>query len=124
MWLSERKRGRGYGEAMVGQTTLSGDPAGAYLDTERRALVVFAPGGYVWRPAVGEEVLVLKQEGENSCVVGVRCGGDLAPGEVLIHAGQGDAAVKLGNNGTVNLMGQVLINGVPLEDMLNKGGEA
>ena len=107
---------------MVGQTTLSGDPAGAYLDAERRALVVFAPGGYVWRPAVGEEVLVLKQEGENSCVVGVRCGGDLAPGEVLIHAGQGDAAVKLGNDGTVSLMGQVLINGVPLEDMLTKGG--
>ncbi|WP_294552133.1 hypothetical protein [uncultured Pseudoflavonifractor sp.] len=124
MWLSERKKSRGYGEAMVGQTTLGGDPAGAYLDAERRALAVFAPGGYVWRPAVGEEVLVLKQEGENSCVVGVRCGGGLAPGEVLIHAGQGDAAVKLGNDGTVSLMGQVLINGVPLEDMLNKGGEA
>lgn len=109
---------------MVGQTTLSGDPAGAYLDAERRTLVVFAPGGYVWRPAVGEEVLVLKQEGENSCVVGVRCDGDLAPGEVLIHAGQGDAAIKLSTDGTVNLMGQVLINGVPLEDMLNKGGDA
>lgn len=109
---------------MVGQATLSGDPAGVYLDAERRALAVFAPGGYVWRPAVGEEVLVLKQEGENSCVVGVRCGGDLAPGEVLIHAGQGEAAIKLSTDGTVNLMGQVLINGVPLEDMLNKGGEA
>ena len=115
MWLSERKRGRGYGEAMVGQTTLSGNPAGVYLDAERRALAIFAPGGYAWRPAV---------EGENSCVVGVRCYSDLAPGEVLIHAGQGQAAIKLSTDGTVNLMGRVLINGVPLEDMLNKGGEA
>ena len=109
---------------MVGRTTLSGDPAGAYLDAERRALAVFAPGGYVWQPAVGEEVLVLKQEGEHACVAGVRCGGDLNPGEVLIHAGQRDAAIKLGNDGTVELMGQVLINGVPLEEMLNRGGEA
>ena len=123
MWLSERKRGRQYGEAMVGQTTLSGDPAGVYLDAERRTLAVFAPGGYAWRPAVGEEVLVLKQEGEKTCAVGVRCGGDLAPGEVLIHAGQGDAAIKLGNDGTVELMGQVLINGVPLEEMRNRGGD-
>ena len=124
MWLSERKRGRQYGEAMVGRTTLGGDPAGVYLDAERRTLAVFAPGGYVWRPAVGEEVLVLKQEGEDTCVVGVRSGGSLAPGEVLIHAGQGEAAVKLGNDGTVHLTGQVLINGVPLEDMLNRGGGA
>ncbi|HJG87004.1 hypothetical protein [Pseudoflavonifractor capillosus] len=124
MWLSERKKGRGYGAAMVGQATLSGDPAGAYLDAERRALAVFAPGGYVWRPAVGEEVLVLKQEGEHACVVGARCGGELNPGEVLIRAGQGNAAIKLGNDGTVSLVGQVLVNGVPLEDMLNRGGGA
>ena len=66
---------------------------------------------------------MLKQEGEKTCAVGVRCGGDLAPGEVLIHAGQGDAAIKLGNDGTVELMGQVRINGVPLEEMRNRGGD-
>ena len=109
---------------MVGRTTLPGDPAGVYLDAERRTLAVFAPGGYVWRPAVGEEVLVLKQEGEDTCVVGVRCDGDLVSGVVLMHAGLGEAPVKLGNDGTVRLTGQVLINGVPLEDILNRGGGA
>ena len=109
---------------MVGQVTLSGAPAGAYLDGERRDLAVLAPGGYFWRPAVGEAVLVLKQEGEPGCVAGVRCGGNLDPGEVLIRAGQGDAAIRLENNGTVNLTGQVLINGVPLEDLLDQGGDA
>ena len=54
MWLSERKKSRGYGEAMVGQTTLGGDPAGAYLDAERRALAVFAPGGMCGGPPWGK----------------------------------------------------------------------
>ena len=41
-------------------------------------------------------MLVLKQEGEKTCAVGVRCGGDLAPGEVLIHAGQGTRPLSWG----------------------------
>ena len=43
---------------------------------------------------------------------------------IVCSVGQGDAAVKLGNDGTVNLTGQVLINGVPLEDLLDQGGDA
>ena len=63
MWISEREWRRAEqarAAALAGEVTLAGDPAGVYLDGERRALPVFGPGGYVWRPAVGQRVLVLK----------------------------------------------------------------
>ena len=62
MWISEqgRRRTEPDGTALVGRVTLPGDPAGVYLAGERRELPVFGPGGYVWRPEEGEQVLVLK----------------------------------------------------------------
>ena len=61
MWISEqgRRRAEPDGTALVGRVTLPGDPAGVYLAGERRELPVFGPGGYVWRPEEGEQVLVL-----------------------------------------------------------------
>lgn len=74
MWISEqgRRRTEPDGTALVGRVTLPGDPAGVYLAGERRELPVFGPGGYVWRPEEGEQVLVLKtgQAGEAPCVAG------------------------------------------------------
>ena len=59
MWISEqgRRRTEPDGTALVGRGTLPGDPAGVYLAGERRELPVFGPGGYVWRPEEGEQVL-------------------------------------------------------------------
>lgn len=126
MWLSSARRTRGSsGGASVGRATLEGDPAGAYLDGERRALPVFAPGGYFWRPALGQKVLVLKGDGpgEPSCVAGVRAeGGVSEPGEVLLRAGTGRTAVRLRNNGCLELRGTILINGILLEDLIRNGG--
>ena len=45
--------------AELGQVTLSGDPAGVSLGGERRWLPVYSPGGYCWKPAAGDRVLVL-----------------------------------------------------------------
>lgn len=122
MWISSGRRARaGGGGALVGRATLEGDPAGAWLDGERRMLPVFGPGGYYWRPALGQELLVLKGggPGEPSCAAGVRTEGEnLEPGEVLLRAGKGGASVRLKNDGSLELCGEILVNGAPLETLL------
>lgn len=115
MFLSRRETaGRG-GGALTGPVTVPGETAGAWLEGERRALTVYAPGGYHWVPALGDEVLVLKtgESGERPCAVGVSAGGQgLLPGEVLISAGS--ASIKLGLDGKVAVTGSLTVNGVPV----------
>ena len=93
----------------------AGRNSGVYLAGERRELPVFGPGGYVWRPEEGEQVLVLKtgQAGEAPCVAGQACGQDwnLAAGEVLIYSGS--ASIRIGGGG-IRLTGDVLVNGKPV----------
>ena len=80
MWISEqgRRRAEPDGTALVGRVTLPGDPAGVYLAGERRELPVFGPGGYVWRPEEGEQVLVLK-------TIRIGGGGSRLTGDVLVN---------------------------------------
>ena len=130
MWLSSqsRKTQRSDQGAETGVVTLEGEEMAVYLTGERRNLPVLSPGGYCWRPAEGETVLVLKSgaDGEELWVAGVPGDGtDLAPGEVRIQSRQ--AAVFLGNDGSIDLRGTVKINGVPMEELFEpkvkeKGG--
>ena len=120
MWLSSqsRKTQRSDQGAETGVVTLEGEETAVYLTGERRNLPVLSPGGYCWRPAEGETVLVLKSgaDGEELWVAGVPGDGtDLAPGEVRIQSRQ--AAVFLGNDGSIDLRGTVKINGVPMEEL-------
>ena len=123
MWLSgqSRRRRDRLGEAQAGFATIGGKDTGVYLDGERRAMAVYAPGGYQWTPAPGQEVLVLKNAGAGPayCVTAARTEGEGTPGEVRISSGPGNAAVRLGNDGTVELVGRVLINGVPIESLFD-----
>lgn len=119
MWLSKQNETwmRRREEAVqMGRVTLSGDPAGAVLGAERRDMPVYGPGGYVWRPKAGQDVLVVKAgaDGEQSCVAGARGRLDLAlsPGEVYIYSG--GASIFLSNTGTISLKGTVLVNGRPV----------
>lgn len=118
MWIAERGRGRGdpEGSALVGRVTLAGDPAGVYLDGERRGLPVYGPGGYLWRPARGQEVLVLKtgRAGEQPCVAGARGqpGWNLNPGEVYLYSS--GASIHLRSDGVISMQGLVLVNGLPV----------
>ena len=117
MWIAQQqKRRNGGGGSRVGQVTLGGDPAAVCLDGERRELPIFGPGGYIWRPARGDQVLVLKTgaDGEAPCVAGARCGGaeTLREGEVLIHCGS--ASIHLTAGGQILLTGDVYINGKPV----------
>lgn len=122
MWTSERNRNPRVGDpaAELGTVTLGGDPAGVSLGGERRWLTVYGPGGYSWRPTVGDRVLVLKAgaEGEAPCILGTTQKGDgLKPGEVRLSGG--DSAVHLGQS-RLSLSGQVYVNGERLEDMIRE----
>lgn len=119
MWLSQRRKSPAGadGAAHVGRVTLPGDPAGVYLAGERRDLPVFGPGGYCWRPAAEQQVLVIKTgaDGELSCVAGAReADPGLAPGEICIRAEDGAASIRLQKGGVIHLNGQVYVNGAPL----------
>ena len=126
MWLSSqsRKAQRSDQGAETGVVTLEGEKTAVYLTGERRDLPVLSPGGYCWRPAEGETVLVLKS-GEELWVAGVPNTGEISPGEVRIQSRQ--AAVFLGNDGSIDLRGTVKLNGVPMEELFEpkvkeKGG--
>ena len=99
--------------ALEGRVTLGGDPAAVYLDGEQRELPVFGPGGYVWRPAQDEQVLVLKMgsAGEEQCVLAQRCGDEIEikQGEILIYSG--GSAIHLRRDGIIDMSGIVRVNG-------------
>lgn len=123
MWTSERRRELPVREpaAELGEVTLGGDPAGVSLGGERRGLEVYGPGGYCWRPAAGEKVLVLKAgtEGESPYILGVRQGGGgLLPGEVQITGGGGAALVRLGRR--LDLNGPIWVNGQTLKSYIQQ----
>ena len=112
MWMNRGERRVPVEEAAaeVGRVTLGGEPCGVALGGERRLLPVYAPGGYRWRPRVGEQVLVLKagEDREEPCVVGAaQPPGELKPGEVELTGGA--VTLRLGQEG-------LFLNGVALED--------
>lgn len=122
MWMSERnwKLRAEEPAAELGTVTLGGDPAGVSLGSERRWIAVYGPGGYCWRPAAGDRVLVLRAgaEGEVPCVLGrVQEDGGLEPGEARLSGG--NCSLHLSRDG-LRLTGSVLVNGKRLEDMIRE----
>jgi len=113
MFLSRQSRPRPEaGTALTGPVTLPGEALGVWLEGERRGVAVYAPGGYHWVPALGQEVLVLKtgERGEKPCAVGVPAdAGDLLPGEVMICAD--GCSIKLCSGGEVEITGHLTVNG-------------
>lgn len=114
MWLSQRKPIVHTRTAALGNATMEGDWNGVFLDGERRNLPVFAPGGYHWKPLLGQEVLVLNAT-DGACVTATHSTADLSPGEVTIAAALGGASILLKNDGTLHLNGTVMINGTPID---------
>ena len=128
MWLSgQHKRPNHCGEGQTGIVTVGGEETAVQLDSERRGLEVYAPAGYRWTPEVDQRVLVIQGQGEIPCIVGVRQD-SAQPDSVGIGAkevsvsGQ-DVSVRARENAvvagqSVDLQGQVLINGTPLETVI------
>ena len=105
MWLSkQQKQPARRSEGQTGVVTLSGDSLTVRLDSEVSAPEVYGPAGYGWRPKAGDRVLVIKGEQERPCIVGVKQGS--VPVSVSIEAEK------------VQVLGNVLVNGVPLEDYI------
>ena len=115
MWLSgQQKRPADRGEGQTGIVTVGGGETAVMLDSERRGLEVYAPAGYRWTPEIDQRVLVIQGQGEIPCIVGVRQD-SAQPQSVGISA----KTVSV-SGGTVDLQGQVLINGVPLETVITQ----
>ncbi len=103
MWLSERKS-RKHSDTLTGEITLSGEKCAVMDFSEHRNIGVYTPGGYYWRPCIGDEVLVLKDGG----IVGKRLDEtELLPGEVCIRS-SGGAEIRLLNDGTVHIKGKIV----------------
>ena len=115
MWTSDRRKTRQAGESWVdwGEVTLEGDPAGAYLDGERRQLAVYGPGGYCWKAGQG---------GESPCVAGKRQGEaeTLGAGEVSISSSGAESGLLLRTDGRLELNGQVMVNGQSLNGLIRQ----
>ena len=116
MWLSSRLRPAvPTADADLGTTTIAGGSAGVLTRGEVRDLPVYGPGGYIWQPAGGDAVLVIKggPGGEEQCVAGARQKKPpmaLRPGEVCLYA-PGGASIRLRNDGALELRGAVRIQG-------------
>lgn len=128
MWLGgQQKQPVDNGEGQIGIVTVSGGGLAVMLDSERRGLEQYSPGGYRWTPKVGQRVLVMQGKGEIPCVIGARQGGD-TPDQVGIQAQTLDLTGKDINatarmdvtikGGQVSLNGQVRVNGERLEDLI------
>ena len=132
MWLaqrSERESKAGAAAAEVGTVTLPGNPSAVYLSGERRQVPLFAPGGYYWRPASGQELLVIKtgEEGELPCAVGCRTQKpptELKNGEIALSAGKSSLVLRTEGetevNGTLSVTGGLTVNGETLESMVTR----
>ena len=120
MWTSERSRRPLAQEAAAetGEVTLGGEQAGVILGGERRWTALCCPGGYAWRPAAGDRVLVLKAGGEQESpfILGMEPGGEeLSPGEVRLSGGS--SSIRLGSS-SLDLNGNIRINGTALDDYI------
>ena len=114
MWLSRQKINQREECALqTGTVTMGSGKTAVYTDRERRGISIFAPGGYVWRPTVGQELLILKTEDGGLCASGAEvlpAPEGFADGEVYITS-KGGASVWLKNDGSLYLTGAVRIDG-------------
>ena len=110
MWLSRQlKPAPAAADADLGITTISGRKVGVVTRGEVRDLPVYGPGGYLWAPANGAAVLVIKggPGGEEQCVAGARPPEKLPkiePEEVYLY-GPGGNSVYLKRDGSVEIQG-------------------
>ena len=114
MWLSERAAKNSIERpthADTGKATSVGEGVNVFSQLEYRNVPIVTPGGFLWRPAVGEELTVIKcGPGEMPCVIGKSgSSGNIESGEVMLFSK--GAVLKLKNNGDIEITGNIKLKG-------------
>ena len=126
MWLSE-KAASGGGEAEtaeIGVVTISGDKPSVMLGGEKRNVELLVFPGLSWKPAAGEQVLVLRAGDEYFVcgAPGAEGSSGLAAGEIRLKSRGASVTVRNGGDielrGDVNVVGKLLINGVDILSLI------
>ena len=129
MWLSERAAsGGGTAEAAeIGVVTIGGDKPSVMLDGERRDVELLVFPGLSWKPAAGQQVLVLRA-GEEYFVCGApgtEGGEGLAAGELRLKSRGASVTVKNSGEielrGSVNVVGDLSVNGAEVRPIPGPG---
>ena len=102
--------------AELGVTTIGGAETAVVSRGEERQLPVYGPGGMLWLPRAGDAVLVIKGGSgrEERCVAGAaqtRAPEGMVPGEIRLYSG--GASLTLRNDGRIEVIGELIINGEP-----------
>ena len=114
MWLSKQNVNiQGSSAVDVGTVTIPGNSLGVYTDMEQRGVPLYSPGGYFWRPKLGQDLLVIKCGDGGTCAAGTKNAGApsaLASGEVYIRS-DGGTSIWLKNSGDIILSGNITVQG-------------
>ena len=128
MWLSEQMKFGGErpaAAAETGQVSMGGASIAVVTQGERRGLSLALPGGFRWRPALGQRVLVLHSEDGEEIVAGVLTdtGAGLENGELEIQGEK--CSIRLDRRGRITISGQqvCLTGGVEISGGLTVDGE-
>lgn len=108
MWLSRQMRREASAQEELRQSQVE-TAAGRIATREDQTLQLACPGGFAWRPKVGDRLLVLKDlalGAQQACPV------ELAPGECCLFTQS--AYIRLTGSGQIELHGDVTLNGTPL----------
>lgn len=106
MWMSRKMAQTTEEEGgTLGVVSVGGENPAIVTDGECRTAELLAPGGYLWRPDVQQQVLLW----QGNIIGVVQQAAELEPGEVLLFSK--GASVRLGNDGSIRLTGDVYLNG-------------
>lgn len=114
MWITKRIAAAATPKTVErGQTSIGGEETAVALRGEQRGIEVMAPGGYVWRPRCGDEVLVIKDSVSGESVAAAA---KMSPppkgmedGEVCISTN--GASIFLRNDGRIKIYGNIILYG-------------
>ncbi len=114
MWITQnisKKRDRG-NASFFGSVVSNAEGLEVSESATHRNLPIVMPFGVSYVPSLGENVVVLETEGGPVCIGVLNTAAkELKSGELKLYS-KGGASITLKNDGTVNIEGNVFINGV------------